>query len=407
MKTKCIFSLLLVLWFISGFAQQNKAVPVKLSSQEANVSLISNNEEIVRLKEENQKLKSKLDELDKEVDIYREDVRSNLADFHDKITHWLTWLSILYALLSFFLGIVAPWYINEQNTKHLDDKLDLYFKLLGDKVNAATSQAENAKNQAEQAKAALKDIEEVKSQVDEIEKIVGEASQTATNQAELAKATLKDIEDVKTQVDEIEKEVGKASEKAIIAAKEAYASQLYSEALAEEDPSMALKLYDRVLSMDPNHSSAYYYRGRTKTKLGDTHGALNDYTKSIELNPNLSKAYNNRGLIKKKTGDITGAMDDYDKAIEVDPCCSSAYCNRGNLKKLKGDYEEALKDYAKAIEINPNKSLYYRNRASCYDRLCETETDEKVITGYQNIAKADRKKAEELDTEVKKNKHDE
>ena len=372
MKTKCILFLLFFLLSISGFAQQNKAAAVSQTSNKTTASISPHDDEIVRLKEADKELKIQLDKLEKEVDVYRGDVRSNLGDFHDKITQWLTVLSIVYTLLGIVLGVAAPLVLNAQNSKRLEEKYGDYIKELEKRVNAASKQADDATNQAEQAKAALKDIEVIK-----------------------------------TQVDGIEKKVGEASEKAIIAAKEAYASQLYSEALAEEDSAVALKLYDRVLSMDPNHSSAYYYRGSIKSKQGDNNGAFKDYTKSIELDPDHSKAYNNRGVIKRKRGDIIGAMNDFDKAIEIHPRGTFAYNNRGNLKKSMGDLEDALKDYDLAIEIYPEKSLYYRNRAKCYDELCQKETDEKKKAEYQRKAKADRKKANDLDVEAQKNTHGE
>lgn len=60
--------------------------------------------------------------------------------------------------------------------------------------------------------------------------------------------------------------------------------------------------------------------------------AIKLYNKIIEMNPTIAQAYFNRGACKGNKFDFEGAILDYDKAIELNPEYMEAYGNRGNAK---------------------------------------------------------------------------
>ncbi|MCY7347134.1 MAG: tetratricopeptide repeat protein [Pyrinomonadaceae bacterium] len=89
------------------------------------------------------------------------------------------------------------------------------------------------------------------------------------------------------------------------------------------------------------------------------------------------------------------AEADFDKVIELNPKFFGGYVARANLLKDKKyrDYSEAvfgynraIADYSKAIELYPAFADAYRNRANLYEK-----------TEKKDLAKQDRKKANELD----------
>ena len=138
--------------------------------------------------------------------------------------------------------------------------------------------------------------------------------------------------------------VSKETEKALNAAKDAKASQLFAQALSEEDHSVAIKLYTKAIEILPDFSKAYNNRGILKAKTNDYEGALQDFNTAIEKNPNLANAYYNRGNLKIKNDDIEGALAEFDKGIELNPNDVIGYLRRGNLKVQIKDYDGAKKD---------------------------------------------------------------
>lgn len=147
----------------------------------------------------------------------------------------------------------------------------------------------------------------------------------------------------------------------------------------------AMEEYSKAIELAPNDAVAYYNRGIVYKSLGQHEKAIKDYDKAIELAPNYADAFYNRGNVYKNIGQYEKAIKDYDKAIEMNPNDAEAYNNRGIAYKNIGQHEKAIEDYTQAIQLNPEYKNAYLNRAGVYSAI-----------GEDALAKADRKKAEEL-----------
>ena len=155
---------------------------------------------------------------------------------------------------------------------------------------------------------------------------------------------------------------------------------------------------------------AYQHRADCYRELGELEKAISDYSESIKLMSDNCTAYNNRGEIYEMLGEYEKAISDYYAAIETDVEYydnSIYFYNRGRAYFLAGKYDEAASDFLEAIEIdypieeknceptilllndvikfNSNYADAYLYRGECYK-----------ILGKSNEAKADFKKAEEL-----------
>lgn len=60
----------------------------------------------------------------------------------------------------------------------------------------------------------------------------------------------------------------------------------------------SIKYYDKLLSLAPKDSEAYFNRAAAKGMIMDVAGSIKDYDKAIEINPNYMEAYANRGVAK-------------------------------------------------------------------------------------------------------------
>src|SRR6185312_5100053 len=81
----------------------------------------------------------------------------------------------------------------------------------------------------------------------------------------------------------------------------------------------AVKLYTKLLELEPNSADLYFRRGISKIELRDAKGAVEDFTKSIELKPGNVDAYKERAQAYYDLNDFPHALADNDKAIELDP----------------------------------------------------------------------------------------
>lgn len=258
MKTRYTLAVLMLLFCLSFFGQQPKIVSIQGQPQKTSTQVSTNQQESIKqLQAENEAMKAQLDRMEKEIELYRGDVRAKVADFNDDLSQWLTIMGIMMAVV----GIAIPVIFNYRNEKSMEIML------------------EDVKKQVSSAETKAKD---------------------ATTQAEQAQKSVKDIEELKKHVTEIEERINRDTIAAEKAAKEAKASQLFTEALAEHDknPVRAIELYTQAIQLNPVFAGAYNNRAVLKSNMGKLTEALDDFNKAIELAPdNKADVYNNRGSL--------------------------------------------------------------------------------------------------------------
>ena len=107
----------------------------------------------------------------------------------------------------------------------------------------------------------------------------------------------------------------------------------------------------------------------------------------------LPLALTNRGTAYANKKMTAEALADLSKAIELKPDYTAAYYDRARILAMQNKHAEAVADLTKAIEHSKagvQQAVYYKNRALSYGAM--TKLDE---------AKADFKKAKELDPKIK------
>lgn len=106
-----------------------------------------------------------------------------------------------------------------------------------------------------------------------------------------------------------------------------------------------------LLSIFPNSSKGYYYRGIAYFWNADYENALDDLDKAIELVADYAPAYRARGRVFEVQEDFESAISQYDQALAIDPEYSRAYFSRGtSFLRKEGGLERAEADLLKAIE---------------------------------------------------------
>lgn len=113
---------------------------------------------------------------------------------------------------------------------------------------------------------------------------------------------------------------------------------------------LAIRDFDRALSMANNNAEALMMRAYSKERSLDLRGALADYTRALRLDPMLAKAYSNRGNVYYKLKKYPEAVADYNRAIEFFPEEAKLFYNRGLALYLSGKRTDACIDLRIALE---------------------------------------------------------
>lgn len=394
MKPKHILTAIMLFSCLSIFGQQTKTVPTKGQPQPTTVQVsTSQQESIKQLQAEKEAMKAQLEKMEKDIEVYRGDVRTKISEMNTNMALWFAALTLVMAIL----GIGAPYFINKDNRKRLEgwfsemkENLKDLVKIATEQARSATIQANNAKDAFDQIQPQIKTVtEQVASATEQVREATIQAvkaetassymqtqmksiteqvssatvqAMIATEQTKQAKQAVEEIEELNNQVSKIQQKINADTIAAEKAAKEAKASQLFTKAYAEKDPSKAVEIYTQVIELNPDDAAAYNNRAFELLSLGKLHQALEDVNISIE------KSANNY----------------------------CAYDTRGQIYMAMGRNEDALIDINHALSLNANYIEGLESRAKCYRKLTETEQNQTKKVELIAKAEADEKKAELL-----------
>ena len=144
----------------------------------------------------------------------------------------------------------------------------------------------------------------------------------------------------------------------------------------------AIADYNTAISRYSN-AAAYYYRGRSKYKLGEYFAAISDFQNVIRLKPKLAEAYFSMALAYSKLSEHGAAVAAYNTVIDLQSKNSIAYNNRGSAKARMKEYlysnDSIIREYSTAIRLDPDNVRAYYNRAIT---LCQEKRYLEAITDF-------------------------
>ena len=151
---------------------------------------------------------------------------------------------------------------------------------------------------------------------------------------------------------------------------------------------IALKFYNQVLEIDPNHSQAHNNLGVIFKTLSEKLKAIDYLKKAIKINPDYADAHNNLGVIFKELGEYQKAKNCYEKAIAINPNYADAHSNLGIIYAVLGENEKAKSCHIKAIKIDPDyvnahhrlgiifRTLHdYQKAKECFERAIKINSN--------------------------------
>ena len=126
----------------------------------------------------------------------------------------------------------------------------------------------------------------------------------------------------------------------------------------------AVDLINKAIQIYPDNPAFYSNLSNALKELNQFELAVAACNTALSLNPEYADAYNNRGVALKGLKRLEEALESYDKAIALKPDYADAHSNRGiALQELK-QLDEALISLNRAIAIKPDYAEAYSNRGN-------------------------------------------
>lgn len=116
----------------------------------------------------------------------------------------------------------------------------------------------------------------------------------------------------------------------------------------------ALKIYEDVLSINPNSIDAWYEKGNTLCKLNNFKEALTSLDEVLRIEPNNVTTLHKKIEILLKIKDLESTLAIFEKLLEIDPHNVATLKKKSDVLLALNRKSEALDAYNKAHGIDPN-----------------------------------------------------
>jgi hypothetical protein len=127
-------------------------------------------------------------------------------------------------------------------------------------------------------------------------------------------------------------------------------------------------------------------RGKARSAVGNSEGALADYNEALRLDPMNQRARLSRAMVWQAWGNLDRAIVDYDWAIGWGLRTVQAYNNRGTAWAQKKDYAKALVDYTYAIQRAPGQIVARLNRGRVWQAMGKMD---RALYEYEEATRRD------------------
>lgn len=136
--------------------------------------------------------------------------------------------------------------------------------------------------------------------------------------------------------------------------------------LGEGKPDRAIKVFEELLTIDPNNAEAY-------NQIGYFYGFRGDYDKAVEafkryqfIATDTANPFDSLGEIQAYSGRYNEALENLNRALALKPDFVDSVKNIAVVYEGRGEYREAIAQYEKAAAMtdNPKVQRDYLHRAA-------------------------------------------
>ena len=123
------------------------------------------------------------------------------------------------------------------------------------------------------------------------------------------------------------------------------------QAYENKDNDGAFEMYDMAILFDEKNHEAFYWRGWTRSTLGDRDAAFVDIERAIHLNPRHFDSYIMIDNLLTNKGRWEDIVPYWDAFLELEPDNGDAYLARSKVHHHNGDLDQALHDAERSCEL--------------------------------------------------------
>ena len=105
------------------------------------------------------------------------------------------------------------------------------------------------------------------------------------------------------------------------------------------DHEQAIKIFEKMIEIEPENYRALYNLGITYFNLGKMEKALESYNKALKIKTDYKFCYYNIGYLYENAGEIERALEFYEKALNIDPGFIYALNARESVRKQIDDFK--------------------------------------------------------------------
>jgi predicted O-linked N-acetylglucosamine transferase (SPINDLY family) len=124
---------------------------------------------------------------------------------------------------------------------------------------------------------------------------------------------------------------------------------------------LAVEIYRRILSVDPEHAEALNNLGNLLKDQGDLNGAIDCYRRAIAISAGWAEMHSNLGAALHLQGKIDEAIPCYQRALQLKPNHADAYNNLGVALQALGQPAEAADCFQRAAELKVGNAQALNN----------------------------------------------
>ena len=129
----------------------------------------------------------------------------------------------------------------------------------------------------------------------------------------------------------------------------------------QNKPDQALRLYARLLAVQPRAPEAYFNMAVIHHQCGRWQQALDCYAAALRLKPEWPAAWYNLAQAREAAGDIDDSIAAYRRAIDIQPEYQQAHYNMGLIHLVRQEYAPAEERFKAAIALQPEHAPSHNN----------------------------------------------
>jgi len=126
------------------------------------------------------------------------------------------------------------------------------------------------------------------------------------------------------------------------------------QAHGEGDLESATKLYEEVITEDPENKFAWYNLGLIRHTQDQVDLAEDGYRKALAIDPDFVPALFNLAILQAASGRVDDAVASYRRVISLQPEYAGAHLNLGFLLIDSGDVAQGKAELRRAVALDPS-----------------------------------------------------